>query len=255
MPSASNSSTGGAAVQHFVAGGFCVRALLVVEQGRRAVDDPDVVVAIGGDAGDLAEDPVAGQRLRPERLGPERRGVLGCSGYGRGDESEKDQDRSHGFLQGSPSSGCGPSAHPSRYPGPRTRVSATAKGSSCCILSRHQQRSQFSRRNARSRSRPKSVPRSTHRRVSAFGAAPRRPYSPHGCSGSWLCKNVLAAALTPRDFDRVAVPGHFSGFVGSFRLEVFLMRIPAVLYGSATADGRMSATTMPSSPPGAVGYP
>jgi hypothetical protein len=70
-----------------------------------------------------------------------------------------------------------------------------------------------------------------------------------------LCKNVLAAALTPRDFDRVAVPGHFSGFVGSFRLEVFLMRIPAVLYGSATADGRMSATTMPSSPPGAVGYP
>ena len=72
---------------------------------------------------------------------------------------------------------------------------------------------------------------------------------------SWLCKNVLAAALTPRDFGRVAVPGHFSGFVGSFRLEVFLMRIPAVLYGSATADGRMSATTMPSSPPGAVGYP
>ena len=54
---------------------------------------------------------------------------------------------------------------------------------------------------------------------------------------------------------RVAVPGHFSGFVGSFRLEVFLMRIPAGLYGSATADGRMSATTMPSSPPGAVGYP
>ena len=39
--------------------------------------------------------------------------------------------------------------------------------------------------------------------------------------GSWLCKNVLASALTPRDFGRVAVPGHFSGFVGSFRLEVF----------------------------------
>jgi hypothetical protein len=45
--------------------------------------------------------------------------------------------------------------------------------------------------------------------------------------GSWLCKNVLAAALTPRDFGRVAVPGHLSGFVGSFRLEVFLMRVPA----------------------------
>ena len=25
------------------------------------------------------------------------------------------------------------------------------------------------------------------------------------CFGSWLCKNVLAAALTPRDFGRVAV--------------------------------------------------
>jgi hypothetical protein len=45
-----------------------------------------------------------------------------------------------------------------------------------------------------------------------------------------LCKNVLAAALTPRDFGRVAVPGHFSGFVGSFRLEVLLMRIPAVRF-------------------------
>jgi hypothetical protein len=49
---------------------------------------------------------------------------------------------------------------------------------------------------------------------------------------SWLCKNVLAAALTPRDFGRVAVPGHFSGFVDSFRLEVFLQTcavLPAMI--------------------------
>ena len=53
----------------------------------------------------------------------------------------------------------------------------------------------------------------------------------------------------------VAVRGHFSGFGGFFGLEVLLMRVPAVLGGSATADGRMSATTMPSSPPGAAGCP
>ena len=55
--------------------------------------------------------------------------------------------------------------------------------------------------------------------------------------------------------DEVAVRGHFSGFAGfplwkcscdagSGRVEKF-----------AAADGRISATTMPSSPPGAVGRP
>src|SRR5690348_655986 len=37
------------------------------------IDDPDVVVAIGGDAGDLAEQPVARQVLGPERIDLELR--------------------------------------------------------------------------------------------------------------------------------------------------------------------------------------
>jgi hypothetical protein len=44
------------------------RAFFVVEQGRGAMDDPDVIVAIDRNARDLPEDPIAGQRLRPERL-------------------------------------------------------------------------------------------------------------------------------------------------------------------------------------------
>jgi hypothetical protein len=47
--------------------------------------------------------------------------------------------------------------------------------------------------------------------------------------------------------------GHLAGFGVSFRLEVLLMLIPAVLGGSAAAEEGMSATTMPSSPPGAAG--
>ena len=58
-----------------------------------------------------------------------------------------------------------------------------------------------------------------------------------------------------RDLGEVVMRGHFSGFGGSFCLEVLLMRIPAVLGGSATADGHMSAMTMPASPLGAVGRP
>ena len=38
-----------------------------------------------------------------------------------------------------------------------------------------------------------------------------------------------------------------------FRFGRALMRIPAILGGSATADGPMSATTISASPPGAVG--
>ncbi len=46
------------------------------------VDDPDVVLAVDGDAGDLAEDPFVGQRLGPERIN----GELGRLGVGlRGD--------------------------------------------------------------------------------------------------------------------------------------------------------------------------
>jgi hypothetical protein len=68
--------------------------------------------------------------------------------------------------------------------------------------------------------------------------------------GSWLCKNALAEALTPCDFGDVAVRGHFSfGVRLIFYLEALLMRIPVVLGSSAIADGRMSAATMPASPP------
>src|SRR6266516_7189196 len=65
----------------------------------------------------------------------------------------------------------------------------------------------------------------------------------------WSCENSLAEAYTRRDLGEAAMRGHFSGFGGSFGREVLLKRIPGVLSGSATADGRVSATTMPSSLP------
>jgi hypothetical protein len=74
-------------------------------------------------------------------------------------------------------------------------------------------------------------------------------------NGSWLCENALATALTTRDFGEVAVFDHLAVFGGLFCLERLLTRIPAVLSGSATGYGHMSATTMPASPPAAVGRP
>ena len=53
-----------------VAGG---EHLALLERGG-AVDDPDVVAAVHGDARDLAEDPVVRQRLRPEGVDLEGRG-------------------------------------------------------------------------------------------------------------------------------------------------------------------------------------
>src|SRR6266849_4815821 len=78
---------------------------------------------------------------------------------------------------------------------------------------------------------------------------------PHVRSGPWLCENALAEALTNRDFGELTVFGHLAVFGGLFCLERLLMRIPAVLSGSATGYGHMSATTMPASPPAAVGRP
>ena len=77
----------------------------------------------------------------------------------------------------------------------------------------------------------------------------------HVRNGSWLCANALAEALTTRDFGELAVFGHLAVFGGLFSLERLLMRIPAVLSGSATGYGHMSATTMPASPLAAVGHP
>ena len=62
-----------------------LRTLLIIKQGGRTMDDPDVVLAVHGDAGDLAKDPVFRQRLRPERLGLEFRGGL----LGRGDRRQQ----------------------------------------------------------------------------------------------------------------------------------------------------------------------
>jgi hypothetical protein len=67
--------------------------------------------------------------------------------------------------------------------------------------------------------------------------------------GSWLCKNSPAEALTAGDLGEVGALSHFREFGDVFGLKLRLMRIPTVLGSSATADGRMAATTMPSSPP------
>jgi hypothetical protein len=53
--------------------------------------------------------------------------------------------------------------------------------------------------------------------------------------------------MTCRDLGDVAMSGRFSGVV-IFSTGALLMRIRAVLVGSAMADGRISAT-MPASPP------
>jgi hypothetical protein len=68
------------------------------------------------------------------------------------------------------------------------------------------------------------------------------------CCGSWSCKNALAEALTCRDVSEVAMRVHFSGSGGFFRPFALLMRLPAVLGSSSTANSRMSAATMPASP-------
>jgi hypothetical protein len=72
----------------------------------------------------------------------------------------------------------------------------------------------------------------------------RKPHRRHFGCGSWSCKNALAEALTCRDLGEVAIHGHFPD-VAAFRLLAPLMRIPAVLGGSPTADSRMSVVTMP----------
>ena len=71
--------------------------------------------------------------------------------------------------------------------------------------------------------------------------------------GLWPCEKRSGVSI---DASRSRRGGHarsFFEFGGSFGLEVLLKRTAAVLGGSATADGRMSATTMPSLPPSAVG--
>src|SRR5262249_56973748 len=59
------------------------RALFVINQRTGAMHKPDVVVGIDCDAGHLTENPVLGQRVRPEWLGLKFSNVLGgCGGSG-----------------------------------------------------------------------------------------------------------------------------------------------------------------------------
>src|SRR6266516_978744 len=82
-----------------------------------------------------------------------------------------------------------------------------------------------------------------------------------GDTGVVVHHSKNAAPMSPLGLGRVKTPGgsidaprsrrggHARSFFrigGSLGLEVLLKRIPGVLSGSATADGRVSATTMPS---------
>ena len=100
LPSASNSSTGGAETQHFERGGFSAAPFSssVSERGRWITQIWPF--AIDGDAADLAEDPVVGQRFWPGRIDREGRDIAGlrgerrrcnehCSGEAGGDGLEK----------------------------------------------------------------------------------------------------------------------------------------------------------------------
>jgi hypothetical protein len=59
-------------------------AFLVVGEGARPLDDPDMVLRIHRHPGHLAQDPVVGQRLRPERIDLE----VGRSFAGKGAAAE-----------------------------------------------------------------------------------------------------------------------------------------------------------------------
>jgi hypothetical protein len=56
---------------------------------------------------------------------------------------------------------------------------------------------------------------------------------------------IIILTMTTRDFGEVAVFGHLAVFGGLFRLERLLMRIPAVLSGSATGYGHMCFSELP----------
>ena len=71
-PAGLNCRTAGAGMQHSACGGVERRGLLAVGDARLAVEHPHVVVRVHGHAADHAGDPLVRQRLRPERIGPER---------------------------------------------------------------------------------------------------------------------------------------------------------------------------------------
>jgi hypothetical protein len=79
LPDWSNTITGGAATQHR-AGVLLGGALALIERAR-SLHDPDAIEAIGPDPGNLAEEPVVRQRLRPERINLKLRHRVFLAGF------------------------------------------------------------------------------------------------------------------------------------------------------------------------------
>src|SRR5262249_7652972 len=57
LPDWSNTSTGGAAAQHLASGWVLLGRTLAWRKRGRPVHDPDAVISVGGDAGDLPQNP------------------------------------------------------------------------------------------------------------------------------------------------------------------------------------------------------
>ena len=69
------------------------RALLVVGERARPLQQPDVVVGTDRDARHLAQQPVVGQRLGPERIDLELRRIGGDGGRGKRDSTQQGGQR------------------------------------------------------------------------------------------------------------------------------------------------------------------
>src|SRR4029077_14263751 len=73
-------------------------AFLLVDQRSRAVDDPHMVARVDGDAGDLAEDPVVGQRLGPGSVDLEAARGLASRGLRAREQRSGGDENSKGIL-------------------------------------------------------------------------------------------------------------------------------------------------------------
>ena len=89
LPSASNSMTDGAGTQHLLRGGFKRRAFLVVGESRGRCSIQTWSSGPTATLADLAQQPVVGQRLGPERIDLELRRVGGDGGRGERDSTHQ----------------------------------------------------------------------------------------------------------------------------------------------------------------------
>jgi len=93
--------TGGAGTQHLFVGGLREAAFSSAVSVFGALDHPDMLVVIGGDARRLAHDPLVRQRLRPGGVDFEAR-RLGCGNRpaqrGRGHEHGQRGNSAHPTL-------------------------------------------------------------------------------------------------------------------------------------------------------------